>query len=106
MPRIDLRQRKSPRQARSTDTVETILAAAAHEATGNANQAEKTIERLISQNPSSDQAYVRVAEFQAKAGRAADAEKTLRRGLGVNERSPSLQIASSSVLRTPEVPEL
>jgi AcrR family transcriptional regulator len=29
MPRIDLRQRKSPRQARSTDTVETILAAAA-----------------------------------------------------------------------------
>ena len=29
MPRIDLRQRKSPRQARSADTVETILAAAA-----------------------------------------------------------------------------
>ena len=29
MPRIDLHQRKSPRQARSTDTVETILAAAA-----------------------------------------------------------------------------
>jgi len=29
MPRIDLRQRKSPRQARSADTVETILAAVA-----------------------------------------------------------------------------
>ncbi len=29
MPRIDLRQRKSPRQARSVDTVETILTAAA-----------------------------------------------------------------------------
>lgn len=29
MPRIDLRQRKSPRQARSVDTVETILVAAA-----------------------------------------------------------------------------
>ena len=29
MPRIDLRQRKAPRQARSTDTVETLLAAAA-----------------------------------------------------------------------------
>ena len=28
MPRIDLRPRKSPRQARSADTVETILAAA------------------------------------------------------------------------------
>ena len=28
MPRIDLRPRKAPRQARSTDTVETILAAA------------------------------------------------------------------------------
>ena len=28
MPRIDLQPRKAPRQARSADTVETILAAA------------------------------------------------------------------------------
>jgi len=80
------------------DTQLVILAAAAHEATGNTNQAEKIIKRLISQNPASDWAYVRVAQFQAKAGRASDAEATLREGLGINERSPSLQIALSSLL--------
>ena len=75
-----------------------ILAAYAQREAGNANQAEQTIGRLIREYPESEQAHIRVAEFQVAAGRPEDATATLRKALARKSKSAALQVALVSQL--------